>query len=301
MLEEARTLELGITGGHLVAAGIPPGPWIGRALDEVRDALLDGRVEPSRTRNAAVETARRLRAQATGSGGASIAAVLVLFCLCLTGMPSLAGGQLSERSVIRFRLDCENDLGRKEVTLFGNGTVRLRERRPDEEEELYLGELDARVLEGYLVRIEEEDLSETDRHPLSVEGPWVEKCTLDLLPRGLDPDATERFRVSRYQSLSLALSRVMALADELSEHVLSVAGPGLPLDYVPARGDRLARPDGVVFEVVRRTGDGTGLEMRGVDVPLTVYIPIGQVREVYATLVERGDGRPGSDGPDGRP
>lgn len=311
MVGEARALELGVSGGDLVADGVPPGPWVGRALEEVRDALLDGRVELSSTRELAVETAGQLRAEATAAdrapGGASIAAVLVLVALLFAGCPSLVRGQasevpevsesvsqlpqLSERSIVRFRLDCGSDLGRKEITLFGNGTVRLREQRPDEEEKLYLGELEPAVLEGYLARIEDEDLSETDRRPLVVDGPWVERCTLDLLPRGLEREDTQRFQVSRYQSLSLALSRVLAVGDELSEHVLSVAGPGLPLDYVPARGDRLVRPDGVVFEVVRRTGDGTGLEMRGVDVPLTVYVPIGQLREVYARLVERGEDR----------
>lgn len=41
---ELRRLKLGVRGQDLVERGIPPGPWIGAALDAVRRARLDGEV-----------------------------------------------------------------------------------------------------------------------------------------------------------------------------------------------------------------------------------------------------------------
>jgi tRNA nucleotidyltransferase (CCA-adding enzyme) len=43
-LTALRPLKLAIRGADLVAAGVPPGPRIGRALDAVRRARLDGRI-----------------------------------------------------------------------------------------------------------------------------------------------------------------------------------------------------------------------------------------------------------------
>jgi hypothetical protein len=41
-----RPLQLAVRGRDLVERGIPPGPWIGEALDAVRRARLDGEIGP---------------------------------------------------------------------------------------------------------------------------------------------------------------------------------------------------------------------------------------------------------------
>src|SRR5205085_346641 len=46
--EEDRDRRADIDGSDLVAAGVAPGPSIGRALAAVRAALLDGSIEPDR-------------------------------------------------------------------------------------------------------------------------------------------------------------------------------------------------------------------------------------------------------------
>lgn len=43
-LDAMRSLEFTLTGKDLMDAGYSPGPWIGRALEATRDALLDGRI-----------------------------------------------------------------------------------------------------------------------------------------------------------------------------------------------------------------------------------------------------------------
>jgi len=48
VLTDLRRLELHIRGADLVAAGLPPGPQIGRALEATRRARLDGLIEGGR-------------------------------------------------------------------------------------------------------------------------------------------------------------------------------------------------------------------------------------------------------------
>ena len=48
-LRELRHVRLHITGGDLVAAGVQPGPEVGRRLDKVLRAVLDGEVVPGRS------------------------------------------------------------------------------------------------------------------------------------------------------------------------------------------------------------------------------------------------------------
>jgi tRNA nucleotidyltransferase (CCA-adding enzyme) len=43
--QELRSVALAISGEDLLAEGFEPGPWIGRALDAVRNARLDGNIE----------------------------------------------------------------------------------------------------------------------------------------------------------------------------------------------------------------------------------------------------------------
>ncbi len=58
-VERSARLELPVTGRELVAAGIPPGPHIGRALKAARRALLDGEVDREGARDLALAVARR--------------------------------------------------------------------------------------------------------------------------------------------------------------------------------------------------------------------------------------------------
>lgn len=60
-LAELRRFELGIRGAHLVAAGMTPGPWIGRALEATRAARLDGGLAAGEELGFALAEARRSR------------------------------------------------------------------------------------------------------------------------------------------------------------------------------------------------------------------------------------------------
>lgn len=193
------------------------------------------------------------------------------------------------RSAVVLRYDCESEVGRREVTLFANGTVRLWD-GPLDEQEMVLTELAPDALDGYLVRLDREDLSEEPDAYHGVDGDWIERCELDLPLR--EGRGRSHFELNRYTQLSLGLSRLVRIAEELGELADEMRGAGLEADYEPRPGDVLERPDGVRFRVVDFTSDGQGLELEGIEVPLTLYLPPDALHEVFARLVERRE-RPG--------
>ena len=212
-----------------------------------------------------------------------------VFLALLLPAPLLAAPRASDRSTEIVRLECSNDLGRREVTLFGNGTVRLREGLRGKEEAMGLAELDAQELAGALARLAGEDLSEVRRLPSGVEGTWVERCILELAL----PDVPSRsFRFGRYDTLPLPLSRVLRVVEDLAAEVKDLHGPTeLPAGYLPEPGDVLRRADGQLFEIYAFTTDNKGLELWGVDQPLTLYVPVTEVRREFVALVSRRGGR----------
>lgn len=188
------------------------------------------------------------------------------------------------RSIILLRRDCRSEIGRHEVTLFANGTVRLREGLP-QDPKMTLAELNPEELAAFRARLADEDLSEVEeRAPGGVEGSWVESCVLEL-QRG---DQLRRFRYGRYESLPLTLSRVLTVAEDLAAQVDPRAGAQhLPAGYIPRAGDVLRRVDGELFEVRGQTADKQGVELAGVQVPLTLYVPKSELSKEFVALESR--------------
>ena len=191
----------------------------------------------------------------------------------------------SPKSEILVRHECRSELGRREITLFGNGTVRLREGLHDSQL-MTLGELGPDELAAFLARLREEDLSEAPARTDGVlDGPWVESCRFELSL----PDSPPRvFTYGRYDSISLALSRLVRIADDLAGKVDPRSREKhLPADYQPRPGDVLLRVDGEHFRVVAESADKLGLELVGVRQPLTLYIPKGQLANEFVELISR--------------
>jgi hypothetical protein len=189
------------------------------------------------------------------------------------------------RSAVVLRYDCASEVGRREVTLFANGTVRLWD-GPLDDQQMVLTELEPEILDGFLVRLDREDLSEEPDAYHGVEGEWIESCELDVpLREGRD---RTHFEFNRYTQLSLGLSRLVRIAEEIGALADEVRGAGLDESYRPRRGDVLERPDGARFRIIDFTSDGKGLELSGVVVPLTLYLSPDALREVFARVVERG-------------
>ncbi|HEX5761118.1 MAG TPA: hypothetical protein VF121_18170, partial [Thermoanaerobaculia bacterium] len=185
------------------------------------------------------------------------------------------------------RLDCASSIGRREVTLFERGTVRLVEGAPGKELSA-LRELGPDELDAFLRRFAEVDLSEVGRLSKGVEGEWVERCRFELALPSAPPRS---FAFGRYDTLPLALARVLRIADELAAG-LEVRPPAeLPAGYRPQRGDLLRRADGHVYRVAGFTVDGRALELRGLHQPLTLYVLREELRREFVEYLGRGSSR----------
>jgi hypothetical protein len=203
------------------------------------------------------------------------------FVLLLLAVPVLAK---DPRSTEVFRFDCSNTLGRREVTLFGNGTIRLRDGKPGEEL-LGLAELGPEEYRGFIERLKAENLAEIGRLPTGVEGEWVEQCMLSL---ALPEQAPRVIHFGRYDTLPLPLSRLLLISQDLAAKVTTMEGTErLPDGYEPRLYDVLRRVDGNLYRVAAFSVDGKGVELQGVYQPVAVYMQIDQLRTEFKSLVSR--------------
>jgi hypothetical protein len=238
----------------------------------------------SRQRPVASRTLRSLGALALlllGAGAAAAAAATQGHAFS----PPTAHAPTSERSSEVLRLDCFNRLGRREVTLFGNGTIRLRDGSIGAEW-MGLAELGPDELQGILRRLEDEDLSEIGDLPRGVAGDWVEKCDLVV---DLPGRKRQKLSYGRYDPLPLGVSRLQRIAEQLGARVrvLSDTEQQLPEHYEPRLGDVLKRFDGNSFRVVNFTSDRKGVELDGLVQPVHLIVLKEQLRMEFVALLAR--------------
>ena len=194
--------------------------------------------------------------------------------------------RVDPRTKVWVDLTCESEIATRQITLFANGTVRLREKSPDEDR-VQVAELGPDELTALREKIESEDLSETYEDWPTVEGSWVPVCKLSLEFEREEPAV---YRFGRYDSLSLALSRIVRSMEELGNRAESTGFESrLPSGYEPKPGDILMRHDAVEFEVIGLDPIAGGVELQGVTVPLTMYVARGALPLEFVALVSRRD------------
>jgi hypothetical protein len=207
-----------------------------------------------------------------------IAAVLLL----LAALP--VRGE-DNRSIEVVRYNCQTETMRREVTLFANGTVRLRDGMIGREW-MGLTELNPEELEGFVNRLSAENLTDIEALPQEIHGAWIERCELRLQVPG---KPLRTFEFGQYDSLPLTLSRVVRIAKELDGKVAILKDKDeLPANYDPQPGDILRRVgDGAPFRIVAFTSDNKGVELEGVDMPLQIFVARGDLRKQFSSLVPR--------------
>jgi len=185
------------------------------------------------------------------------------------------------RSLELLRFDCTTGVVRSEVTLFANGTLRLREGDVGEEA-MQLAELAPDVREGYLRRLQQESLGGDLAPPPGVDGLWTEQCVLTLdVPDG--PAGTAS--VGAFDSMSLPLSRLVTIARELVALArVQTYVAGIPTGYVPREGDVLIHHDGSRYLIQGWTSDGRGIEVVGLDQPLTIYVAVEELSQQFLSV-----------------
>jgi hypothetical protein len=208
---------------------------------------------------------------------------LVLVVLAVPGVLADPGDSLRTVEVLRY--GCANELGHREVTLFGNGTVRLLDGPPGKES-MGLVELAPEELAGFLNRLNAENLSETHLLSTGIAGPYIERCELRL---DLPGRKLQVFHFAHYDTLTLPLSRVLRIADDLEDKVqdLKLGHEELPEGYEPRQGDVVKRKDGYHYRIIRFTSDNKGVELQGTDQPFVLYVLKEQMRQEFVALVSR--------------
>lgn len=172
------------------------------------------------------------------------------------------------RTVTLFDYHCASDRDLHWVTLFANGTVRLRERiAVDEPETMALAELAPEQLAGYRRQLRLTDPSDgilPDDPPVGTTGLGVETCDLLVAP----PSGKElRYRFGPLEVSSLRYARWVALAEALAE----IARPDPEIEvldeaYEPAMNDVLRDAAGDRYRIVWVSLDGW-VEFDGIDQP----------------------------------
>lgn len=191
-------------------------------------------------------------------------------------------GSDDARTTERLYYSCSNDIGRRDITLFANGTVRLREGLWDDQQ-LYLEELGPEELRGYVDILEEihdsDEWSLTGRLPIG--GAWVDRCELRLELEDKEP---LEFRYSAYEVPPLIVSRIVHLAEDLAETTRPPDNVDrLPYDYKPKRGHLLTSIDGHRFRVLRLTSDGRAVELQGLDQPVRIYVLLSELSDAFVS------------------
>lgn len=205
-----------------------------------------------------------------------------LVLLILAGLPLEA--RESDRAVEVLRYGCANEVGRREVTLFRNGTVRLFDGPPGEEL-MGLAELSPEALTWALNRLQAEDLSEARNLHKGIDGPFIEKCELHLQLPDRKPEV---YRFGRYDTLPLNLSRVIRVALDLEAEVEDLKGvEELPVSYVPRQYDVLKRRDGQRYKIMRFTADNKGVELQGIDQPIFLIVLREEMWKEFVAIISR--------------
>jgi hypothetical protein len=200
----------------------------------------------------------------------------------LAALVGVGGAQASDprsHEVLRFR--CLHGERTSDLTLFGNGTLRLRE-GPEGKVDMLLSELDPDTFDAFVRRLRTESLGEGWASPRSVDGLFTEQCALVLdVPDG--PTGAVTF--GSFDSLGLEISRVVTIARDLV--VLARARTqveGLSPEYVPRGGDVLLQRDGSRYFVRGLTSDGRGVELIGLDQPLTLYVAVESLADDFLAV-----------------
>lgn len=211
--------------------------------------------------------------------------VLVLLCTVLRGPDPAAG---DARSTELLRYECSNALGRRDVTLFANGTVRLRQGLW-EEQEMHLDELLREELSSYVALLRDIQASRspraTDLDVRLPDGEWVEHCQIRLEL----PDAEPlKYEFSGLEVPPLEVASLIHVAEDLAEFTRPlVAEERVPSDYQPRIGDVLTTAEGEKFRIMDFTELPSSVELEGLDTPLRLYMAIDELATAFVVLEAR--------------
>lgn len=197
------------------------------------------------------------------------------------------------RSVELFSYGCSDELKRRDVTLFANGTLRLRT-GPHGDVEMQLDEIGPVELRGHLNRLlrirSSRDFPRQSQLDGSLDGRWIDTCKFHLDLPGFD---AVRLEVGSFDLLPLELRQLQQYADELSGMTRPLVRPdAIAPDYEPRIGDVLRTHEGKIYRILGRTSDGGALELESLDGAWRIFVPEDEFPDYFAALeVDLSNGR----------
>ncbi len=204
-------------------------------------------------------------------------------------LPLLAGASEDPRTQVVLESECRTVASQRQLTLFANGTLRLRDGE-GATRTMRLVELGNSETEAYVARLSEIAFDDLAPQSRGLQGDLVESCRVEIdLPR----DEPRVFTYDAFDSLTLGLRHVLLVIDDLIAEFQTVSDvEARARGYDPEIGDILVRrSDGARFEVLGFTMEGTGVELEGIDQPITVFVREDQILDEYDPQGEAGEGR----------
>ena len=215
-----------------------------------------------------------------------IAAASIVALLALPNPAAAPEPPADRRSRVLLHEHCESQLDRRDLVLFANGTIRLRE-GPVGGERLVLRELGHPDLEAIRRRVDEIDLATLESATGSPEGDWSLSCELEVVTRD---GARHELRYGAFDTGGLQLDALRRVVGTLLELARAESySAEIPAGYRPAPGDRLERGDGLVFEVIGFTSDGKAVELSAVDQPIQIFVERDKLRLEFLRVVRRAE------------
>jgi len=195
------------------------------------------------------------------------------------------------RTVTLLEYRCSSDLTHRIVTLYANGTVRLREDLGDGER-LDLAELTPEELAGYVAQLHARDPSDgllREDLGAGVGGLHVEQCDLQVAPPG---QQTVHYHFSPLEARTLRYARWVAMAEALAQRARpKPVVEALGEDYQPHLDDVLRDRVGNRYKVVW-VGVDDWLELDGIEQPFHLLLHRSQLGERFVALVTPGSNPP---------
>lgn len=199
----------------------------------------------------------------------------------------LAPGALiaDDRSTELMHYECSSTLSRRDVTLFANGTVRLRQ-GPWEDQALYLDELLREELASYVKQLRDIQTSAgafpVDMPVNAPSGDWIETCEMRLMLPETEP---KTYAFTTYEIPPLMVANLIHVAEDLADFTKPLErSRRVPKDYSPRPGDMLQSVEGGKFRVVGLTGDALGVELEELGTPVMILMPLRDLRELFSIL-----------------
>jgi hypothetical protein len=204
--------------------------------------------------------------------------------LALQPLPIFAQQDQSEDPRSRVVLDqtCENDFSRRQVTLFANGTLR-RLVGEGATREMRLAELGPAEYEAFMARLGHLRFDDLAHRSAGMGGDWVESCRLEL---ALPHREKKTFEYGPYDTVSPGLRQILLIFDDLMLEIARV-GPDAPRVRgfeVEVRDRVIRRRDGARFEVIGFTLEGNGIELQGLDQPVTIFVVKSEIQLEFDLL-----------------